>query len=100
MPGEFISVDITNPDALVRAAEDVARTQQPQIITRGAEAVAMLSPIKPRRTKQLGRPLTKRDSLFQVIGRAHVANADDVVDNHDQYLAHIYHADLNQSIQE
>jgi hypothetical protein len=80
------SVDIADPAALVRAAEDVERTKQPRIVTRGERQIAVLSPIR-RRSRPGGRALDEHDSLFRVVGKAHVDNADDVVDNVDAYLA-------------
>src|SRR4051812_26292718 len=80
------SVDIGDPAALVRAAEDVERTRQPRIVTRGERQIAVLSPIR-QRSRPVGRALARQDSLFRVVGKAHVEDADDVVDNVDAYLA-------------
>ena len=92
---EYRSVDITNPEALVRAAEEVERTRQPRVITRGGHQIAVLSPLKPARVRRLGRPLTRSDSLFGVVGKAHVEDADAVVDDVDAYLAQGYYDELD-----
>jgi|SRR6266851_8378241 hypothetical protein len=88
------TIDATDPQALAHALEDVERTKTPRLIKRGDKEIAVLSPLKPKRTRKLGRPLTRSDSLFTVIGQAPVADADQVVDNVDTYLAKAY---LNQS---
>jgi hypothetical protein len=86
MSNPSLSVDITDPAALVRAAEEVERTRQPRIVTRGERQIAVLSPIR-QPNRPVGRALDGRDSLFRVVGQAHVEDADDVVDNVDAYLA-------------
>ncbi|HEY7065519.1 MAG TPA: hypothetical protein VII06_28845 [Chloroflexota bacterium] len=94
MASRIESVDIADPNALVRAAEDVERTRQPRIVTRGDQEIAVLSPIRPTR-RSPGRRLTMNDSLFSVIGKAHVDNPDAVVDNVDEYLAQAYSAEFD-----
>jgi hypothetical protein len=44
------AIDITNPEALARAADEVSRTRKRAVVTRGNEAVAMLVPVPKRRT--------------------------------------------------
>jgi hypothetical protein len=92
MASRLSSVDIADPGALARAAEDVERTRQPRIVTRGDRQIAVLSPIR-RPARRPGHALSKDDSLFTIIGGAHVENPDDVVDNVDAYLAQAHDAE-------
>jgi hypothetical protein len=57
------------------------------MLKRGDDEVAIISPVKPRRAKRPGKALTLHDSLFGIIGKARIENADAVVDNVDNYLA-------------
>jgi len=67
----------------------VERTRQPRIVTRGERQIAVLSPVR-RSSRRVGRSLQKRDALFSILCKAHVEDADDVVDNMDTYLAQTY----------
>src|SRR4051794_10469304 len=49
MSNSIPAIDITNPEALARAAEEVGKTRRRAIITRGDEAVALLVPVPKRR---------------------------------------------------
>jgi hypothetical protein len=96
MPGEFLPVDITNPDALVKAAEDVARTKQPRIVTRGDQEIAMLSPLTEQPTKHPRKRRSARGAhpnawLDGLIGIATTTDGvTDVSTNKQKHLADAY----------
>jgi hypothetical protein len=89
-------IDISNSPDLTRIAEEVRATKKPKVLRRGDDEVAVISPVKPKRNRKLGKPLAPSDSLFAIIGKAKIADADEVVDNPDKYLADAYSAEFNQ----
>ncbi len=89
-------IDITNNPDLLRLAEAVRKAGAATVLRHGDEDLAVLSPVKPKRTRKAGRALSRSDSLFSIMGKAHVAEADSVVDNPDWYLAEAYYAEFTQ----
>jgi hypothetical protein len=57
MTRESTRIDIAAKHSLAEIAEEVARTGIPQVIVRGDEEIAVVSPAKPRRRK--GTPRTE-----------------------------------------
>ena len=47
MQKEVETVDITDIPELLRLAEEVQQSQQPRLLTRGQEELALLSPVEP-----------------------------------------------------
>src|SRR5205823_5139558 len=85
------AIDITDPQALVRAAEDVERTQTPRLIKRGDKEIAMLSPLEPKehgktRARRKTKPIPKTDPIFNIIGIG-AGDGAPVSENVDKYLA-------------
>ena len=87
MAQEHLTVDVTDPEALVRAAHEVERTRRPRLIMLGDRAIAVLSPVKSRRSKLPGRPLTRDDALFRIVSLGRSEGPNDVSANPDKYLA-------------
>jgi hypothetical protein len=76
------------PDVL-RIAEEVQRTQEPRLIKRGDEELAVVSPISPT-IIQRGRPTTLDDSLWNIIGIGRSKGPTDTSANKHKYLAEAY----------
>lgn len=54
------SIDITNRPDLVDAAEEVRATGEPRLLRRNNEAVAIITPIMPARTRPPKAPAKRR----------------------------------------
>jgi hypothetical protein len=63
MSNPIPTIDITNPEALAKAAEEVSKTRRRTVVTRAEEALAMLVPIPKRRTR-------RRDVVAETAGAA------------------------------
>jgi hypothetical protein len=99
MPRELRPIDVSNQPELRRIAEEVYISQQPRVLRRGAEDLAILRPVRaPRkttaraRTGTRGKRLTPNDSLFNIIGMATAEEGEptDVSANKHKYLADAY----------
>ena len=63
------SVDVSDAPELRRLAEEVATTNEPRVLQRDNQGLAILKPAK--RTKKRaarGRPVTRDDNLFRLVG--------------------------------
>jgi hypothetical protein len=95
MTQQFPAIDITDPEALARAAEDVERTRTPRLIKRGDQEIAMLSPLEqPRKgTRKRSTATTTKPNawLTGLIGIARSTDGvTDVSANKQKYLADAY----------
>src|SRR5829696_4189101 len=89
------AIDITDPEALVRAAEDVERTRTPRLIKRGDQEIALLSPLAQPHQAARKRSAARSDKpnawLTGLIGIATTTDGvTDVSANKQQYLADAY----------
>ena len=78
------SIDISNVPELLRLVEEVRKSEEPRILRRDSEDLAILTPVKPPR-RRAGKPFTKDDSIWnlQSIGSSGLT---DVSENIDKYL--------------
>lgn len=84
-------IDIRAIPELLSIAEEVRRTNEPRILKQGSEDLAILAPINPwakRRAK--GKPVTKDDPLWKLVGIGHSGGPGDVSANKHKYLADAY----------
>ena len=63
MARELKRIDITNVPELVRIVEEVQASQEPRIVRRDSEYVAILMPARPARKSSRAQPLTHDDPL-------------------------------------
>ena len=91
MARELKRIDITNVPELLRIAEEVQASQEPRVLRRDGEDLAVVRPLKrPGRPRiPRGKPFTKEDPIWnlQGIGRSGLT---DVSENVDKYLAEAY----------
>ncbi len=92
-------IDITNRPELLRLVREAQTTKESLVFQQDNEDVAILRPVrkagKPRVPR--GKPFTKDDALFHLIGIAEGKDdgIHDVSENVDKYLADAY-ADLHE----
>lgn len=83
-------IDISSIPELLNIAHEVQRTNEPRILQQDSEDVAMLIPVKPAAKRSArGRPVTKDDPLWSLVGIGHSGRGD-VSTNKHQYLAEAY----------
>jgi hypothetical protein len=94
MAKELKHIDISNIPELVHLIEQMRASNEPRVLQREHEDVAILQPIKKARKSRVprGKPFTKDDSLFNLIGIAKGRDdgIHDVSDNVDKYVAEAY----------
>lgn len=94
MAKELKTIDITNNPDLLRLAEEVRTTNEPWILRRDREDLVIVRPLKRSTRPRIprGKPFTKDDSLFNLIGIAPGRDdgIHDVSENVDKYLAEAY----------
>ena len=98
MAKELKHIDISNVPELLRIVEDMRASNEPRVLQREHEDVAILRPVKKARKPRVprGKPLTKDDPIFNLIGIATGPDdgVHDVSENKHKYLADAY-ADLH-----
>jgi hypothetical protein len=100
MQKEVKNIDITDIPDLLKLAEEVRESNQPHLLKRGQEAIALLSPVESpaaaaRPAKPRARTTSPADPLWNIIG---IADADpptdgatDVSSHKSKYLAEAYY---------
>jgi hypothetical protein len=87
MATELEPIDISDLPELLRIAEEVRLTRQPRMLRRDGEDIAVLMPPpRPRRRSSRGKPLTKDDPLFRLIGIGRSGIPGGVSEQKDQQL--------------
>ncbi len=90
---EVKQIDISNTPELIRLAEEVQKSNQVTMLTKDGKDVLEVRPPKLARRKRLkGRPTSKDDPLWRIIGIAAdpTDTVNDVSINTDKYLAEAY----------
>lgn len=83
-------IDISAIPELLSIATEVRRTNEPRILKQDTEDLAILAPIKPPTTISVrGKPVTKDDPLWNLVGIGH-SGRDDISANKHKYLAEAY----------
>ena|SRR3990167_7785102 len=95
MAKDLKPLDITHTPEVLRLAEEVAKSGIPRILRRDNEDVAVISPATSNPdTIGQGKPTSKDDPLWEIIGIANAADfpnvPKDVSSNIDKYLAEAY----------
>ena len=87
--------EMTEAPAWVRLLEEVRTTQSAAILQADGEDVAVLTPARPVRKRiPKGRPTSKDDPLWDIVGIGRSGGPGDVSENVDKYLAEAYMARL------
>ena len=98
MAKELKHIDIGKVPELLRIVEDMRASNEPCVLQRDHEDVAILRPVTKARKARIsrGKPLTQDDPLFNLIGIATGPDdgVHDVSENKHKYLADAY-ADLH-----
>jgi hypothetical protein len=92
MAKELKRTDVSHSPDVLRLAEEVHRTQEPRVLVKEAEELAVVTPLshRPARSSKRGRPLTKDDPLFGSIGSARSGIPGGVSGKKHHYLARAY----------
>lgn len=96
MAKDLKPIDITHTPEVLRLAEEVARSGIPRVLRKDNKDVAELRPVSTTRTRfrKRGKPTSKDDPLWRIIGIADASNfpdvPKDVSSNTDKYLAEAY----------
>ena len=81
------AIDVTNMPETLRIAEEVRATNEPQLLRRDSEDLAIVMPVNRRQRK--GKVMTKDDPLFGLIGIGRSGKGD-ISENKHKYLAEAY----------
>lgn len=93
MARELRPIDISNQPEVLRIAEEVRATQEPRVLRRNREDLAIVTPIRRARSSpSRAKPLRRDDSLFNIVGIAASEEGEptDVSSNKHRYLAEAY----------
>jgi len=88
-------VDISNNPELLRIVEDVRTSNEPRVLQRDHEELAILLPARrPRKVARVprGKSFTEDDPLWDMVGSGH-SGLTDVSEKKHQYLADAYLAE-------
>ena len=88
MATEFRAIDVSDLPELRRLAEEVYETQEPRVLRRDNEDLAILRPARRARATRSKRALTKDDSLWELVGSAVDADPTDASEKH-AYLGEV-----------
>jgi hypothetical protein len=68
MPSEARALDISNTPDLLRLAEEVRETNEPRLLTRNGEELAVIMPIKKPRRRRKSGVIRRDDPIFKMAG--------------------------------
>jgi hypothetical protein len=97
MAKELKHIDISDVPELLRIVEDMRATNEPRVLQRANEDVAILRPVKRSAKRRVlrGRPTSADDPLWKLVGIGESEGPGDVSTNKYKYLADAY-ADLHE----
>ncbi len=91
MPHEIVTTDISTAPDLARLAHDVASSGTRRVLTENGKALAVVTPIAPRRRRQpRPKPLTRDNPIWEIVGSITEDIGNDVSSNKHRYLAKAY----------
>jgi hypothetical protein len=79
---ELRPLDVSDQPELRRVAEEVYATQEPRVLRRDNEDLAILRPARRARATRGKRALTKDDPLWALVGSAVDADLTDASEKH------------------
>lgn len=81
-------LDVTDIPEILRIAEAVQKSNEPRVLRRDSEDIALLIPLRQVDKKRFrGRSTSADDPLWSIVGMAHSDGPGDVSENVDKYLA-------------
>ena len=86
---ELKHVDVSRIPELLDIAEEVRKTNQPRLLRKANEDLAIVVPLPTKRGRK-GRPTSADDPLWGIAGMADSKGPRDVSENVDEYLAEAY----------
>lgn len=93
MAQEIRRIDVEQFPELLNLANEVRAEGQPRILRRGAEDIAVISPVRmPAKRVPRGRPTSDDDPLWDMVGIGTAEQETDVSGNKYKYLAEAYGA--------
>ncbi|MCL5958679.1 MAG: hypothetical protein M1358_05060 [Chloroflexi bacterium] len=96
MAKELRHVDITHKLELLQIVEEAQSADQPLVLSKGGEDVAIVRPLRPLKKRiPRGRPTSADDPLWKLVGIGASKGPGDVSKNKHKYLADAY-ADLHK----
>lgn len=97
--GELKRIDIQDVRDLEALAEEVRLTKEPQVLQRGNEDIAMVTPVAPPKARRVprGKPFTMHDPLWSVMGIGRSEGPTDVSANKHKYIADVIYAESHPS---
>jgi hypothetical protein len=93
MEEDLSEIDVTNQPELLRIAEEVHASQEPRVLRRNHQDLAIVTPVRPTSARQSrGRRLDQHDALLSIVGLAGTLEGEpaDVSSNKHTYLAEAY----------
>ena len=84
-------IDISSIPELLSIAQEVRSANEPRILKKDSEDLVIITPIKmvaKRRAK--GKPVTKNDPLWNLVGIGSSGGPGDISTNKHKYLAEAY----------
>lgn len=88
---ELKPVDVTTTPDVLRLAQEVARSGVPMMLKTDSEDLAVLTPAaKPKRSSGRAKPVTRDDSLFNLIGIGRSKTEGGVSERKHEALARAY----------
>jgi hypothetical protein len=91
MAQERWSVDVSDFPDLLHLAREVAESGAPRVLRDGDTELATISPVKKARKRApRGRPLTREDPLFRLIGIGASEAESDASERKHEVLAQAY----------
>jgi hypothetical protein len=89
-------LDISNLPELLRIAQEVRDTNEPRLLRREREDLAILTPAKGARRRPpvpRGKPTSAADPLWSIVGIGRSTGPTDVSSHKHKYLAEAYAAE-------
>ncbi len=93
--GTVKTVDVTDQPDLLRLAREVQNSHESRLLMNESEELAMLVPLEAPRRRRKSGIVTKKDSLWNIVGLGASEGPGDVSENKHKYLADAY-ADLHE----
>ncbi len=82
MARELKSIDVSGQPELRRLAEEVYATQEPRVLQRDNQDLAILRPAREARAPRSKRALTRDDPLWELVGSAVDAGPTNAAEKH------------------
>ena len=90
MAKESKTIDVSNMPEALKIAEEVSATNEPRILRRNSEELAVVMPLRRgRRPSPRGKAFTKDDPLMGLVGIGR-SGVGDISENKHKYLAEAY----------